>query len=271
MMQQEDGVSGGVASVSKVLEQAQGLAVEQVETYRRDGFLTVPGFFSEADLAPVEAYLQRHADDTWTHKNDDPLREAHYHYRPLYDLCTLPRLLDTVEVLLGPDLVLLYSHIMNKKPGGLRVAWHQDGPYWPRVEPKIAVTAWIPLDDATPENGCMRVIPGTQRGHRDLGQRSTDTPDLIQDQPFELPPDLVDEARAVDIILRRGDLSLHDSYLVHGSEPNRSGNRRAALTIRYVPAVTRIEHRPDRMQYLVRGKEAGNGNIYHRFGDRTER
>lgn len=237
-----------------------------IARYQADGFITLPGFFTEAELAPVEAYLVEHQDVAWTHKNDDPLREAHYHHRPIYDLCTLPRLLDAVESLLGPDLVLLYSHIMSKKPGGLRVAWHQDGPYWHRVEPKIAVTAWVALDDATSENGCMRVIPASHRGHRDLGQRPTDTPDLIQERPYELPPEVVEKSKAVDLVMKRGDLSLHDSYLIHGSEPNRSDRRRAALTIRYVPTSTRIKDQPDRKQYLVRGRAAENGNVYYSFG-----
>jgi ectoine hydroxylase-related dioxygenase (phytanoyl-CoA dioxygenase family) len=239
---------------------------ELTAAYREDGFTTVRGFFSDADLEPINAYLRANADVQWTHKNDDPLREAHYHYRPIYDLCTSPELLDLVEPLLGPDLVLLYSHIMCKGPGGLRVAWHQDGPYWHRIEPKIAVTAWIALDDATPENGCMRVIPGSHRGHRDLGQRLVDEPDLIQARPYEVPPEAVDERRAEHVAMKRGDLSLHDSYLVHGSEPNRTGGRRAALTARFVPSATRIRDQPDRRQYLVRGKAVDNGNVYYEFG-----
>jgi ectoine hydroxylase-related dioxygenase (phytanoyl-CoA dioxygenase family) len=242
------------------------LTERQIDIYRRDGFVTVPGVFSEAELEPVERYLRANADVEWTHKNDDPLREAHYHHRAIYNLCTSARLVDMMEQLLGPNLVLLYSHIMNKKPGGLRVAWHQDGPYWHRVEPKIAVTAWIALDDAAPENGCMRVIPGSHRGHRDLGQGLTDTPDLIQARPYELPAEAVDMSKAVDIAMRRGDLSLHDSYLVHGSEPNRTERRRAALTVRYVPAATRIKDQSDRKQYLVRGQATENGNVYYRFG-----
>jgi phytanoyl-CoA hydroxylase len=239
------------------------LTREQVEQYHRDGFITIPGVFTEAELEPVDRYLRANADVPWEHKNDDPLREAHYHYRPIYDVCASPKLLDMIESLLGPDVVLLYSHIMNKKPGGLRVAWHQDGPYWHRVEPKIAVTAWIALDDATVENGCMRVIPGSHQGHRDLGQVPSDVPDLIQDRPYELPREVVDERKAVDIVMKRGDLSLHDSYLIHGSEPNRSGTRRAALTVRYVPSTTCIKDQPDRRQFLVRGKAVPTGNVYY--------
>jgi phytanoyl-CoA hydroxylase len=245
------------------------LSHSQIEQYQQQGYLTLPRVFTPAELEPVDAYLRANAEVTWTDKNDDPLREAHYHFRPLYDLCTTPRLLDMIEALLGPDLVLLYCHILNKKPGGLRIAWHQDGPYWHRIEPKIAVTAWIALDDSTIENGCMRVIPGSHQGHRDLGQRMVDTPDLIQARPYELPPEVVDESRAVPLLMQRGDLSLHDSYLSHSSEPNRTNNRRAAVTIRYVPATTRIKDQPDRRQFLVRGRAAANGNVYYQFGDGT--
>jgi ectoine hydroxylase-related dioxygenase (phytanoyl-CoA dioxygenase family) len=244
------------------------LTRDQVGQYQEQGYVTLPGVFTAEELSPVDAYLRANAEVAWSDKNDDPLREAHYHFRPLYDLCTTPRLLDAVEALLGPDLVLLYCHILNKKPGGPRVAWHQDGPYWHRVEPKVAVTAWIALDDATVENGCMRVVPGSHAGHRDLGQRLVETPDLIQARPYELPPEAVDAARAVPLLMRRGDLSLHDSYLVHGSEPNRTSERRAAVTIRYVPAATRIKDQPDRRQFLVRGHASPNGNVYYAFGDR---
>lgn len=239
------------------------LTADQVRQFHERGFVTVPAMFTDAALAPVDAYLRQHQDVRWAHKNDDPLREAHYYFRPIYDVCTAPTLVAVMEQLLGPDLVFLYSHIMSKQPGGLRVAWHQDGPYWHRVEPKIAVTAWIALDDATIENGCMRVVPGSHRGHRDLGQRLVDTPDLIQDRPYELPPEAFDERAAVDLVMRRGDVSFHDSYLVHGSEPNRSRARRAALTVRYVPAGTRIKDQPDRRQFLIRGRAAENGNVYY--------
>ncbi len=239
------------------------LTPDQIEQYASAGYLVLPELFSEVELAPIEAYLVRNESVAWTNKNDDPLREAHYHYAPLFRLCTAPVLLDCVEALLGPNVVLLYSHILNKRAGGPRVAWHQDGPYWGRVEPKVAVTAWVALDDSTPENGCMRVIPGSHQGCTDLGQRLVDDPDLIQTRPYELPGEVVDTDRAADIVLRRGDVSLHHSYLIHGSEPNNSSRRRAGLTIRYVPATTEIRNQPDRRQFLVRGEAVANGNIYH--------
>lgn len=244
---------------------------DQVSTYEKKGYVTLPRFFSEAELTPIRDYLAAHEGATWTQKNDDPLREAHNHQRAFFEFCTMPRLLDAVEQLIGPDIVLLYSHVINKKPGGLPVSWHQDGPYWPRVEPKVAATAWVALDDADPGNGCMQVIPGTHAGCVDLGQKPSDHADLIQDKALELPPEVVDESKAENVILKRGDVSFHHSYLVHGSPANHSDRRRAALTIRYVPSTTRITPRDDRMQYLVRGRPADNGNVYFQFGDWARR
>src|SRR5688500_11513887 len=80
------------------------LSEEQIQAFREDGFVTVPGLFDPCELEPIDRYLREHEDVRWDHKNDDPLREAHYHYRPIYDLCTTPKLLDRIEQLLGPDL-----------------------------------------------------------------------------------------------------------------------------------------------------------------------
>jgi ectoine hydroxylase-related dioxygenase (phytanoyl-CoA dioxygenase family) len=244
----------------------QVLSPHDVQRYHDRGYLTVGRFFTDAQIQPGDDYLSHYADGATIDKANDPMREAHYHNRGIYELCTLPKLLDAVEQLIGPDIVLLYSHLINKRGGGgLGVKWHQDGPYWPRIEPKIAVTAWIPLDDADVENGCMRVIPGSHRGHVDLGQRATGERDLIQDHAIALADEVVDQAKAENVILKRGDVSFHDSYIVHGSEPNHSSRRRAALTVRYVPATTRIQPRADRKQYLVRGTPTSNGNVYMRF------
>lgn len=233
------------------------------EQYDRDGYLVFPHVL-DADLIRAAGehveWLQR--------KNPDVRPEALHHHLMWDDpfwirLVADSRLLDLVEPIIGPDIALFASHYICKPGGdGLPVLWHQDGSYWP-LDPMEVVTGWLAVDDSTAENGCMRVIPGSHVGHRDLGQRPSDTPDLIQSQPFELAPEVVDESRAVDVTMRRGDLSLHDSYIIHGSEPNHSPNRRAALTVRYIPASARIQDTSDRRQYLVRGEAADNGNVYY--------
>jgi phytanoyl-CoA hydroxylase len=150
-----------------------------------------------------------------------------------------PRLLDLVEDLLGPGVVLFSSCWVVKPPRtGRPAAWHQDGGTWP-LEPLDAVSLWVALDDADAGNGALRVIPGT---HRD-GLLPHDRDDArLQTELFNvsLPADQVDDAAAVDVVLQAGDVSAHHPALIHGSGPNRSPRPRRALVARYHPPTTRV-------------------------------
>lgn len=149
------------------------------------------------------------------------------------------RLLDLVEALLGPGVVLFSSCWVVKPPRtGRAAAWHQDGGTWP-LEPLEAVTLWIALDDADAGNGALRVIPGSHRTgllphDRDDRRLATELFNVA------LPPEAVDEAVAVDVVLRAGDVSAHHPALIHGSGPNRSDRPRRALVARYHPPTTRV-------------------------------
>ena len=149
------------------------------------------------------------------------------------------RLLDLVEVLLGPGVALFSSSWVVKPPGSGRVAaWHQDGGTWP-LDPLVAATLWVALDDAGPGNGGLRVVPGSHRGgllphHRDDARLATELFNV------SLPPVAVDERAAVDVVLRAGDVSAHHPALIHGSGPNRSARPRRALVARYHPLTTRV-------------------------------
>ena len=89
------------------------------------------------------------------------------------------RLLDIPAQCVGPDIALYASHYLSKPPGdGMPVLWHQDGAYWP-LEPMEVVTLWLAVDDSTPENGCMRVIPGTQGMDLQQLQSKTDVANVL--------------------------------------------------------------------------------------------
>src|SRR3954452_1836358 len=73
------------------------------------------------------------------------------------------RLLDIASQFVGPDIALFASAYLCKPPGdGQPVLWHQDGSYWP-LDPMEVVSLWLAIDDSVPENGCMRVIPGSHK------------------------------------------------------------------------------------------------------------
>ena len=170
------------------------------------------------------------------------------------------RLLDIAEMFVGPNIGLFASHYISKPPyEGLPVLWHQDGSYWP-LEPMQVVTLWLAIDRSVPENGCMRVIPGT---HKMSLQHMRQRTDVINVLESEIDPALVDESQAVDLVLEPGDVSVHQPNIIHGSNANNSPLRRAGLTIRYIPTSTRIvSPEPWDYAFLLRGSAVPGVNVY---------
>ena len=136
------------------------------EQWRRDGFLPVIDV-----LTPEEARQCRQAFDGLEREVGRDTAEVrildrHLDVESVWRLASHPRVLEAVEAVLGPDVMLLASNFFCKYPADERgerfVAWHQDVTYW-GLEPPRAITAWIAIDDADVENGCMSVIPGSHR------------------------------------------------------------------------------------------------------------
>ena len=138
-----------------------------------------------------------------------------------------PHILDMVEQILGPDFALWNSSFFAKPAGdGRKTPWHQDGEYWP-IRPVATCTVWMAIDDTTPENGCLRFIPGSHKAQRLRPHATNKNPGYTLHQ--ELLPGEYDERQAFDLVLEAGQMSLHDIFLVHGSEANRSDNARRGV------------------------------------------
>jgi Phytanoyl-CoA dioxygenase (PhyH) len=228
------------------------LSPAEVATYRRDGF-----HFPLTILTAAEAAAQRAKLEAIEAAQGGPLKAAMRHkphllFPWLNELVRHPRILDAVEDLLGPDL-LCWSSTFFIKEGADRgfVSWHQDATYWGLSAPDVA-TVWLALTPANRENGCMKFIPGTH-SHQ-VGHRDTFDPDnlLTRGQELEVT---VNEAEAVLVELAPGEASLHHVMLFHGSEPNRSADRRIGLAIRYVPTHLRQIAGERDSATLVRGQD----------------
>ena len=147
-----------------------------------------------------------------------------------------PEILDMVGQVIGPDFALWNSSFFAKPPkNGKRTPWHQDGEYWP-IRPLATCTVWIAIDDATPENGCLRVIRGSHKDASLKQHRTVDADDVTLHQ--ELMPDQYNEEDAVDLVLEAGQISLHDVFILHGSEANTSANARRGMTLRFMPTTS---------------------------------
>ncbi|MFD0900824.1 phytanoyl-CoA dioxygenase family protein [Actinomadura sediminis] len=150
------------------------------------------------------------------------------------------RLLDVAERFVGPDIALFASAYIAKPPyTGKAVLWHQDGSFWP-LEPMRVVTLWLAVDRSTPENGCLRVIPGSHRGGLHEVREREDAEAVFGVESARE----VDESEAVDLVLEPGDVEVHHPNIMHGSNANNSPYRRCGLTIRYIPTSTKITAEP---------------------------
>ena len=164
------------------------------------------------------------------------LTEPHPKHTFWLELCRHPRILDVVEEVLGPDLILIMSHLIVKRAeDGLAVAWHQDNTYWHSVQGTDVTTVWLAIDDTDRANGCMQVIPCSHEGYPELDKVSTGG-DYLLGLSVEVTPEM--ESTAVCLEMNAGSLSVHDSFVLHGSEANTSGRRRAAYTMRYANTKT---------------------------------
>jgi hypothetical protein len=156
--------------------------------------------------------------------------------RDVLDLARDPGILDLVEQLIGPDVILWGCQIFCKPGGdGMAVPWHQDGHYWP-IRPLATCTVWVALDPSTIENGCLRVIPGSHRGELLYDHMTEARDDIVLNQAVK--PGAFDPGAAFDVVLEPGEMSMHDVHLIHGSNANRSPRRRAGVAIRYMPATS---------------------------------
>lgn len=152
-------------------------------------------------------------------------------------------ILDMVEQCIGPDVILWGCQAFCKPAGnGMEVPWHQDGHYWP-IRPLATCTVWVAIDDSVIENGCLRVIPGSHHERSLWAHSKSDRKDVVLNQ--YVADSRLDESTAADIELEAGQMSLHDVYLTHGSNPNQSSRRRAGLAIRYMPATSHFSRDVD--------------------------
>ena len=216
------------------------LSRQQLETYNRDGIVFPVNVFSAEEIlyfrAALEKLLAEFKDGTL--KRLDGL---HLFFPWAYRLVTNDKLLNIVEQVLGRE-ILVDGTLVFYKPAhdSSYVSWHQDSVYskW-HLTP--STSAWIALTPSNRENGCMRAIPGShQQGLMNHTNRHDKLNLLVRGEQVAT----VDEATALDIVLKPGEVSLHQSTLVHGSNSNTSDQPRIGFIVRFVTNQIAKQERP---------------------------
>ncbi len=248
------------------------LSADQVETYNQDGFI-IPEVRLPEDV--IEDIKQRHARLVAAHPEFRDYCPAVLGIDPGFaEYARRPEILDMVEQLIGPDIALWNMSFFAKPAlNGTATPWHQDGEYWP-IRPLATCTVWIAVDDSTTENGCLKVMRGSHLEQRLRKHHTNDGPGLALNQ--EVDASEYDDSKAVSITLDAGRMSLHDVYLVHGSEANRSPNPRRGMTMRFMPTTSHFDRQvaaeltrakgltdhSKRPVYLMRGVDRHGGNVF---------
>ena len=220
------------------------LSEASIQRYQRDGYIVPDTRLSTATIAGLQAAVDETIDANpevrpehlvsahIDRKNDEGVRG----HSAWLELARDPQILDLVEQLIGPDIILWGCQVFCKPAGdGMEVPMHQDGHYWP-IRPLATCTAWVAIDHSTVENGCLRVVPGSHAGEHYYQHAKSDRENLVLNQHVD--DSSADLESAIDLELEPGQFSLHDVYMIHGSNPNTSGKRRAGVAIRYMPATS---------------------------------
>ncbi|MCE0497464.1 MAG: phytanoyl-CoA dioxygenase family protein [Methylacidiphilales bacterium] len=223
------------------------LTSEQIASYQQDGFVLHRGFLSAEEVAELkEAVVMTVAamgKKTVAGGGVDMQAGDSYYDKVFTQRLNLWRINDTAKkFMLNSDLGRMlcrlagvegfrvwHDQALIKEPYGNPTAWHLDNPYWSFYS-KDSISIWIALEDATPENGCMYFVPGTQRlatfdnvgiGN-DLGELFRIYPKMREIDPICVP-------------MKAGDCSFHNGLTAHGAGANMTRKRRIAMTCAYMP------------------------------------
>jgi len=236
------------------------LTDEEKERFRRDGYVHLRGVLSDEELAGIAAtydrFLKREipvpGKDLCDMSGDYTRTFEQYsivnvmlprRYYPawqgnLYE----QRAASIAEQLHGPGMVIDYDQLLAKRPHKTDAVfeWHQDQAYWPVFEGSRTATVWLAIDDSTLANGCMRFVPGSHlfpiRPHRPLKRDRGESHTLLTDvDPAK------DEIRPVPI--RRGDVTVHNERVLHGSGGNSTSGWRRAYVVAFRAKATVAEER----------------------------
>lgn len=220
-----------------------------VQRYSKDGFLSPVDILSTDEAAYHRARMEE------AESKIGPLHykaKVHTILRSPLLLARDARVLDVVEALIGPDILVYNVTYIVKEPNSpSHVSWHQDLTYW-GFDGDEQVSMWLALSPATAECGCMRMAPGSHvHGRREHTLNHDPTNVLFQGQTV---PDVAEE-EAIMCPLEPGQASFHHGWTLHASMPNHSKDRRIGLNVQYIaPRMRQTKHDLDSAM-LVRGDD----------------
>ncbi len=243
------------------------LLSEEIQFYKSSGYcLPDRPLFSVEKFERLTAVFEEHLAKKGIVKSDE-LDVPHFKDDRLFEFLMADEVLDIVEGIIGSNIGLWSSHFICKEPKiGRRTPWHEDSAYWQGRLNNFdkVITVWLAIDQATKENGCMGVIPGT---HKNGYSNYVQTNDKNATFDSEINLDICED-EVVWFQLKTGTYSLHHSRIIHGAKANTSETRRTGYTMRYFSTdlILNQEHPANKFHkiYHCRGENKGNNPLIYR-------
>ena len=212
---------------------AKILGATVVETFKKQGYYAPLVVASKAEMQEMRHRLETYETNSGAvFKTSNRYYKNHLIFKWLAEFIRSPRILDAVEDLIGPNLMVWSTDWWIKEAHSPQfVSWHQDSQYWGLDTQKL-ITVWVALSPSTEQSGCMRVLPGSHLG-RDLPHQETFHSDNMLTRGQQI--DDIDETQSVNLELDPGNAAIFSYRIAHASHPNRSDDRRIGLAIRYIP------------------------------------
>eukprot|EP00063_Salmo_salar_P093983 XP_014068818.1 PREDICTED: uncharacterized protein LOC106612301 [Salmo salar] len=269
------------------------------ERYNQQGFLSAVPVLNDTELREARQafnHLEREFGEEYTQYS---LHNVHLQYPWVMGLAKHPHILQVVQSILGSDVILLDSRFICKYPTTPTphptatqagndaitltseeemkssekdqqnetrlpfVAWHQDMRYW-GIAGGPVLSVWLALDDSLAENGALKVIPGSHCSGL-LPHQLASRPGNMLSVNQEIPEELVQTDSALLCPLLAGQMSIHDGFLVHASDPNTSQRRRCGFVIRYIPTCAYPIEDPDRPRRFHATVMASGSDQFNHF------
>lgn len=228
-----------------MIERSHSLSRAEVQRFHDQGYLGPFVLCSPAQMAECRVQIIEKVLPATMARPD---KQRHLDARIVYDLCSHPAVLDRIESLVGPDIVLWQSRIVSKEPGAKLVTWHTDDNYL-HLEPRLNFSAWIAIDETTEHNGAVRLLPGT---HKLTLPHVPTTADVYS--PMQADPRYFDaNGPAVEMCLQPGEFFLFTDRTLHQSPPNNTAHTRLGLAVRFTVPFVRVDH--DLGVLVVRGQD----------------
>ncbi|BBK34435.1 phytanoyl-CoA dioxygenase PhyH [Stella humosa] len=224
------------------------------ETYRQRGYCAPIPVLSAEDAGHYRTRLEQAEQAIGRTLTREERTKPHLLFGWAAELARHPAILERIEPLIGPDILCWETVLFTKEAGGPEfISWHQDLTYWGLEPGDQVITAWLALSPSTVESGCMRVVPGSHM--LDLApHRDTYDPDNLLSRGQEVAVE-VKAGDWVDLVLAPGEMSLHHVNIVHGSDRNRSNDRRIGFAARYFATQVRQKSPRRDSAFLVAGQD----------------